>query len=267
MILIRGGGDLASGVALRLARVGLRVLITELPQPLAVRRLVSFAQVVYDDEMAIEGVHAHLAANLDDAVAWMERGQVTVLVDPDGSAISACRPLVLMDARMRKRPPDTGLDAAPLVIGLGPGFTAGLDCHAVIETRRGPFLGRVIWDGPAEADTGLPDPIAQRQGERVLRAPAAGIFTADKNIGDTLSVGQQIAEVAGQPIRAPFPGMLRGLLQSGTPVSRGVKVGDIDPRLDPRLPGLVSDKALAVGGGALEAILTCAEIRRRLWEE
>ena len=266
MILIRGGGDLGSGVALRLARVGLRVLVTELPQPMAVRRLVSFAQVVYSGELTLEGVQSHLAASLDEASVWMDRGQVAVLVDPDGSAISACRPLVMIDARMRKLPPEISLEAAPLVIGLGPGFTAGFDCHAVIETKRGPFLGRVIWEGSAEADTGLPDPVAQRQGERVLRAPAAGVFTARKNIGEILSPGQEIAEVAGQPIHAPFPGVLRGLLQSGIRVSKGIKVGDIDPRMDPRLPTLVSDKALAVGGGALEAVLTRAEIRRRLWE-
>ena len=146
--------------------------------------------------------------------------------------------------------------SVPLLIGLGPGFFAGENCHAVIETMRGPFLGRVIWNGPAEQNSGVPDPVGPYQGDRVLRAPTDGIFLTKAFIGDRLSADDLVAEVGGLPIRSPFKGVLRGLIHDGLEVTKGVKVGDIDPRDDLRLCWLVSDKSLAVGGGVLEAILS-----------
>jgi xanthine dehydrogenase accessory factor len=265
VILLRGGGDLASGTALRLFRSGLRLVITELPQPLAVRRTVSFAQVVYDQQLLIEDVTAHLARDVQHAWHLLEAGMLPVLVDPQADSRRELDPLVLVDGRMTKRPPELGKEAARLVIGLGPGFYAGDNCHAVIETRRGPDLGRVIWSGPAEANTGLPDAFAGRQAERVLRAPADGVLRAHAAIGEHLAAGQLVAEVAGQPVKTAFAGVLRGLLMDGFPVTRGLKIGDVDPRDDPRLCRLVSDKALAVGGGVLEAMLARPEIRAQLW--
>jgi xanthine dehydrogenase accessory factor len=167
---------------------------------------------------------------------------------------------------MTKRPPDLDREAASLTIGLGPGFVAGVNCHAVIETNRGHSLGRVIWQGPAEADTGEPEAVGERRAERVLRAPADGILEASAEICDILEPGQEIIRVAGLAVRAPFRGVLRGLLHPGMLVRAGLKIGDLDPRADPRFCTLVSDKALAIGGGVLEAILSRPELRPRLWK-
>jgi xanthine dehydrogenase accessory factor len=266
IILLRGGGDLASGTALRLFRAGLHLVITELPQPLAVRRTVSFAQVVYSRQIVVEGVTARLALDSDHARRLLGEGVLPVLVDPLAGSRKNLDPVVLIDGRMTKCPSDLGKDSARLVIGLGPGFIAGVDCHAVIETRRGPNLGRVIWDGPAEADTGVPDAVADQQAERVLRSPADGILITHAQIGDHLTAGQVVAEVAGQPVMATFSGVLRGLLMNGLVVAHGLKIGDVDPRDDPRLCHFVSDKSLAVGGGVLEAVLSRPDVRSQIWK-
>lgn len=265
LILLRGGGDLASGVALRLWRCGLKVVITELPRPLAVRRSVAFASAVYDGSMTVEGLDARRADSPTQALALLGQGILPLLVDAQMDCLPELKPLVLVDARMEKRSPGLGMDSAPLVVGLGPGFTAGVNCHAVIETRRGPGLGRVIWQGGAEPDTAAPEPVQQRGSERVLRAPADGTLQAHAAIGDRLLPGDAIAEVGGVVIRAGFESILRGLIHPGIPVRKGVKIGDLDPRLDAALVKQVSDKALAIGGGVLEAILSRAEIRSRLW--
>ncbi|MCL4561155.1 MAG: selenium-dependent molybdenum cofactor biosynthesis protein YqeB [Chloroflexi bacterium] len=266
-ILIRGGGDLASGVAIRLVRAGWRVLVTELPQPLTVRRLVSFSETVYDGEFTLEGVQAKLAGDAAEAMDLMRNGLLAVLVDPPVEARFVIHPHVIIDGRMTKHPPDLQMDAASMVIGLGPGFNAGENCHAVIETMRGHFLGRVIWQGEAEADTGLPETVADHQADRVLRAPCDGRVVALAKIGDQVEQGQVLAEVGGQPVRAAFRGVLRGLIHEGLVVPQGLKIGDVDPRLDPRLCTLVSDKALAIGGGALEAILSNRDLRPLLWDK
>ena len=266
LILIRGGGDLASGVAWRLHRAGLQMLITEQPQPLAVRRLVSFCEAVYRDAITVEGVTARRAETLDQALSVLHAGQIPVLVDPQLVLCADLKPLALIDARMTKRPPKNGaMDAASLTIGLGPGFVAGENCHVAIETNRGHFLGRTIWQGATQTDTGIPGAVASRQSERVLRAPADGIFHPRIAIGERVARGQVIAEVEGQPINAVFDGILRGLLHAGLPVTRGLKVGDLDPRLDPRYARTISEKSLAIGGGVIEALLTRPEIRTRLW--
>jgi len=270
-ILNRGGGDLASGVALRLHRAGLSLLITEHPEPLAVRRLVSFAEAVYRGKFRVEDVTARLSPSLDDAINIMDSGNIPVLIDPMCKTILASQnllapaPIAIIDARMTKRPPDLSTDAAELIIGLGPGFIAGENCHAAIETNRGHFLGRVIWEGAPEADTGIPGVVAKHQNDRVLRATADGLFQTHVKIGDRVQKGQLIADVNGREIIAPFEGILRGLLHDGLTVQRGLKVGDIDPRTDPRFATLVSEKSLAIGGGVLEALLTHSKIRERLW--
>lgn len=263
-ILIRGAGDLASGVALRLVRSGLNVVMTELAEPLAVRRTVSFAEAVFEGRMQVENVTARRVEDPTDTLkirTMLSAHQIPVLIDPSCSAAINLRPLVIVDARMLKYPPEPFHHAAALYIGLGPGFVAPATCHAVIETARGHAMGRVIFDGSARDDTATPEGDARR----VLRSPADGILVTDHQIGDRLEAGKEVAAVAGQPIRAPFMGTLRGLLRPGTRVRAGIKIGDIDAREDPALYRTVSDKSLAVGGGVLEAILSRPEARRQLW--
>jgi len=265
LALLRGGGDLASGVALRLFRAGIPLIITELPKPLAVRRTVSFAQAIYSGEIILEGVRARRADSPEQTRQFLLEGILPVLADPDTNICKYLTPNVIIDGRMTKKPPGGGIVGAQLVIGLGPGFVAGENCHAVIETKRGPYLGRVLWEGAAEADTGQPEKVGNHQNDRVLRAPVDGFITSHTQIGDHLSEGQIVAEVAGVPVRASFEGYLRGLLQDGLEVHKDLKIGDVDPRLDPTLCFIVSDKALAIGGGVLEAILSRSDLRGQLW--
>ena len=280
IVLIRGGGDIATGVALRLHRVGLGVVITELPQPLVVRRMASFAEAVYRDEYVVEGVTARRVVELGEAYRTLDEGDIPVMVDPECRTLQqlqstphasqfthhVSRFTVLVDGRMTKQSPELGKEAASLVVGLGPGFVAGENCHAVVETNRGHFMGRVIWRGSAEVDTGIPEGINEHAAERALRAPAEGVLETFVEIGDHLEPGQSVAEVDGQKVLAPFSGMLRGLLHPGLVVRRGLKIGDLDPRDDPRYCTLVSDKSLAVGGGVLEAIFSQNQLRTHLWE-
>jgi xanthine dehydrogenase accessory factor len=264
IILIRGGGDLASGVALRLHRAGLGIVVSELAVPLAVRRSVAFAEAIYEGGTTVEGVTARSVSDRADTRAILNilaQQQIAVLIDPDGAAAKAILPLAIVDGRMLKQPPEPLRHEARLYIGLGPGFTAPDDCDAVIETDRGHTLGRVIWEGESAADTSQPEGDTRR----VLRAPATGILESQSRIGEHLDAGQIIAAIAGREISAPFAGVLRGLLRPGTTAVTGMKIGDLDPRDDPRLCQLVSDKSLAVGGGVLEALLTRPEVRSRLW--
>jgi len=268
IVALRGGGDLASGVALRLHRAGLRVAISELPQPLTVRRMVSFSEAIYEGETVVEGITARRISDSTDTLRVLRvfaQKQIPVMVDPDFLVLQSLRPTVVIDGRMLKKEPDRGMNQASLVIGLGPGFEAGLNCHAVIETKRGHCMGRVIWQGAAERDSGVPESVAEHGSERVLRAPRGGILDARAEIGSLVEPGQVVAEVDGQPVVASFAGVLRGLIHTGLPVTQGMKVGDVDPRGDPVVCHLVSDKALAVGGGVLEAILSRPNLRQLLW--
>ncbi|MEN6410147.1 MAG: selenium-dependent molybdenum cofactor biosynthesis protein YqeB [Anaerolineaceae bacterium] len=267
IIIVRGGGDLASGVILRLHRAGLKVAVTELAKPLVVRRAVSFAQAVYDGRVQVEEATGILVKTASDAQSEWDGGNIPVFIDPEGAICDQLHPDVIVDARMRKIiPDDLKLSDAPLVIGLGPGFRASIDCHAVIETIRGPYLGRVIWQGQAIPDTGIPETVGQHQADRVLRAPADGVLKGMAHLGDHLQAGAVIAEVNNIPVLAPFEGILRGLVETGLPVKKGMKIGDVDPRLDKDTWRLVSDKALAVAGGVMEAILSRADLRAHLWD-
>jgi xanthine dehydrogenase accessory factor len=268
MIIIRGGGDLASGVALRLYKAGLRVAITELPNPLAVRRLVCFAEAVYSKETEVEGIVARCINEGSDSLSILQvlsKGKIPVIVDPDANCVRSLYPIVIVDARMRKKSPEPLKHNARLFIGLGPGFDAGNNCHAVIETKRGHTLGRVIWEGTPQEDTGIPEHIGTQGENRVLRAPASGNLTTFAEICDIVVAGKKIAEVDGIEINASFGGVLRGILHDNTLVTNDQKIGDIDSRGNPQYCSLVSDKALAVGGGVLEAILSKVEIRNQLW--
>jgi xanthine dehydrogenase accessory factor len=261
-VLIRGGGDLASGVAVRLHRAGIRVAITELPQPLAVRRAVSFSEAVYEGSHSVEGVESRLI-EVDQLEGWEEADCIPVIVDPDAEILKTLPFAVVVDARLLKTNPSPLPIPVPLHIGLGPGFTAGSDCHAVIETRRSHTLGRAYWHGTTQPDSGTPegDP------RRVLRAPAEGILTGRKNIGDLCEQDEVVATINEQAVRSPFVGVLRGLLRSGLHVTRGLKIGDVDARSDISACFLVSDKSLAIGGGVLEAILSRPEIRSKIYSD
>lgn len=283
LVLLRGGGDLATGVALRLHRAGIKVVITELEQPLAVRRSVCFAESIYEGVQAVEGVRAR-RVQPDQVQAALGANEIPVLIDPNADILrSSFYFLVLIDARLAKTPPRPLPIDIPLHVGLGPGFHAGINCHAAIETRRSHTLGRVYWDGAVQPDSGQPegDP------RRVLRAPADGVLLAKAKIGDHVAEGEVLAVVhpltpgnqsisTGKPetlrfaqsdieVISPIKGALRGLIRDGIQVTRGLKIGDVDPRDDARACFLVSDKSLAIGGAALEAVLTRPDIREKLW--
>jgi xanthine dehydrogenase accessory factor len=263
LVCIRGGGDLASGVAARLARAGFPLVILELPEPLVIRRAVAFAEAVYAGQVQIEDLTGRRVEDAEGALVEAQAGRVPVLVDPAGGSIGALAPAVVVDARVLKaNPGDLGPGLAPLVVALGPGYMAGADCHAVIETMRGHQLGRVLWQGAAQLNTGVPGVIGGRTAERVLRAPAAGEVEGRAQIGDRVAAGQVVAMVGGAPVASPFDGVLRGLLHDRVIVEAGFKIGDVDPRGVREHCFTISDKALAVGGGVLEAILAAPQIRR-----
>lgn len=263
LILVKGAGDLGSGVAYRLHKAGFPILITELAQPLVVRRTVAFASAVYQGEITVEGITARRADSHDEARQFLSSGVIPVLVDPEMRAREAFAPTGLVDAVLAKQNTGTRLVDAPLVIGLGPGFTPGVDCHAVVETNRGHNLGRVLWDHPAEPNTGVPGEVGGKGADRVLRALRDGVITNRKEIGDQVRTGDVIAEVNGAPVVAPFDGILRGLVREGLPVRAGMKIGDVDPRAAREACFTISDKALAVGGGVLEAVLSWLNNRKK----
>lgn len=262
LILIRGAGDLASGIALRLRRAGFRVVMTEIAAPTTIRRTVAFSQAVFDGEAVVEGVTARLAAGPEEVPELLERGVLPVLVDPEARCRERLRPDALVDAILAKRNLGTRITDAPVVIGVGPGFTAGLDCHAAVETMRGHSLGRVLYEGSPLPNTDLPGLIGGFAGERVLRAPADGSFRESLRIGDRVRAGDVAGWVGDAPMRCTLDGVLRGLLASGIRVHKGMKAGDVDPRNDPSYCLTASDKALAIGGGVLEAILHFTRQRR-----
>ena len=258
LAVIRGGGDLGTGVALRLQRAGWRIVITELSQPLVIRRAVALASAVYEGAIELEGTIARYverAGVLKDAPLLWTRGEIPVIVDPDRGVVSQLQPLAVIDAIMAKRNTGTQLTEAPIVVALGPGFTVGLDCQAVIETRRGHNLGRVYYQGTAEADTGIPGKVGGQDSQRVLRAPVPGTFTACTTIGQHVEAGAMIAQVNETPVITSIAGVVRGLLHDGLSIPTGMKVADVDPRDEARHCFTVSDKAWAVGGGVLEAVL------------
>lgn len=267
LVLIKGGGDLGTGTAWRLHRAGFPIVVTERERPLVVRRTVSFASAVFEGEIAVEGVTARRVYGAGDAVRLVDDGIVPVLVDPHCGSRVALKPVVLIDAIMAKRNTGTAISDAPFVVALGPGFRPGVDCHCVVETQRGHKLGRVLWSSPAEPNSGVPGEIGNKGAERVLRAPSDGTLIGVKCIGDKVSAGEVIARVdgiqgaAGKAVIAPFDGIVRGLAHDGLQVREGMKIGDVDPRAQREHCFTISDKALAVGGGALQAILEWLQTR------
>lgn len=254
-VLIRGGGDLASGVAWRLHRCGFRVWITEIAQPMAVRRRVSFSEAVYDGETSVEGVKARLIRHPKEMDGTWAQGQIPVLVDPEGDSRSTVRPNVVIDAILAKKNLNTSIRDADLVIALGPGFEAGKDAHCVVETNRGHNLGRLLSSGSAEPNTGVPGAVKGISKDRVLRSPSEGMWESPMDIGDPVKQGERVGTVAGMPVTAKIDGVLRGLIRPGIQVSEDLKIGDIDPRGVRASCFSISDKALAIAGGVLEGIL------------
>lgn len=254
-VVVKGGGDLASGVAWRLWNCGFQVVVTEIPAPTVIRRQVAFATAVWEGETTVDGVRARRVEGVDGIRAAWAEGVLPIVVDPEAAIVRDLRPDVVVDAILAKRNVGTRITDAPLVIGLGPGFTAGEDVHAVIETMRGHTLGRVIWEGQALPNTGIPGEVGGFAEQRVVRAPCAGVFRGVREIGDMVNEGDIVAYVDAEPVRVRLKGVLRGLLHDGLRVHANMKVGDVDPRAEREHCFTISDKALAIAGGVLEAIL------------
>ena len=255
LVLIKGAGDLATGTAVRLRRAGFDLVMTEVERPTAVRRTVAFSQCMYDGTAAVEGLTARRASGKAEALAALARGEIPVLCDP-GAEIRKELPFDgVVDAILAKRNLGTAITDAPIVLALGPGFTAGVDCHGVVETKRGHDLGRLILEGSAIPNTGVPGDIGGYTEERIIRAPADGLFEPLAAIGDRVEEGAPVARVAGAVVCAQLTGVVRGMLPAGLAVKQGMKAGDIDPRCEARHCFTVSDKARAIGGGVLEGLL------------
>lgn len=249
-ILVRGAGDIATGTLLRLKRCGFSVAALEVSAPSSIRRTVSFSEAVYDGETTVEGITARCVSALpEEPTDW-----IPILVDPDGRTIHSTRPAAVVDAILAKRNLGTSMDMAPATVALGPGFSAGRDVRAVVETKRGHTLGRVIWDGPATPNTGIPGVVGGYGIERVIHAPVGGTLRISIDIGSKVEKDDIIAYLDKTPVRASIPGLIRGMLREGFSVPAGMKMADIDPRPDTDWH-TVSDKAMAVAGGVLEALM------------
>jgi len=255
VIWVRGAGDIASGIAFRLHKSGYSVVMSDLPVPTSIRRTICFSEAIIKGETTVEDITAVFAENADDVGRILAQRKIAVLADPEGLEARKLHPAAIVDAILAKRNTGTTIKDAQIVVGIGPGFTAGLDCHAVVETMRGHTLGRVYYKGSALPDTGIPGNIGGYTLERLLRAPCAGVFRGVKQIGDMVTANDICAYVDGQPIITRISGILRGLLPDGLVVFEGMKSGDVDPRCEISHCYTVSDKARAVGGGAMVAIL------------
>lgn len=262
-VLVRGAGDLATGVIVRLYRCGFRVITTECADPSAIRRKAALCEAVWRGTSKVEGVRCRCVSDVAQAAAVSRTGEVPLLVDERAACIGVLRPAAVVDAILAKHNLGTDRSLAQITIGIGPGFTAGEDVDAVVETMRGHHLGRVIRQGAAIPDTGVPGAIAGYTVERVIHAPAAGRmrFVKDEtgaavDIGAIVRAGQTIARIGETPVSATINGVLRGLIREGYPVSAGLKIADIDPRPEQAAYcDTISDKARAIGGGVVEALL------------
>ena len=260
LIVVRGGGDLATGTIYKLRKCGFPVLVLETGAPSAIRRNVAFSEAVYQGSQQVEDMTCRLASTLEQARQWLDENQLVLLVDPAGEAIARLKPMAVVDAILAKKNLGTHREMAPITVALGPGFTAGVDVDAVVETKRGHNLGRVLWQGTAAPNTGIPGVIAGYGKERVIHSPAEGILRNVCKITDTVRRGQVIAAVetaAGTvPVEATLDGLLRGLIRDGYPVTKGFKIADIDPRVEEYQNCFtISDKARCIAGGVLEAII------------
>ena len=257
LVCIRGAGDLATGIAVRLFRSNFKIVMFDIATPTTVRRTVSFSEAIRLGKTSVENIDAYRAENCEEARKILDAGNIAVMVCPDGSAIKTLKPDVVVDAIIAKENLGTKISDAPVVIGVGPGFTVGVDCHAVVETKRGHTLGRAFYElgSKAIANTGVPGNIGGYTVERVLRAPCEGVINPKHEIGEIVHAGEIAAMVDDTPLYCKIDGMLRGMLATGIHVTEGMKCGDIDPRGTAADYLRVSDKALSIAGGVLEAIM------------
>lgn len=267
LVIVRGGGDIATGTIYKLYKCGFSVLVLEIENPSAIRRNVAFSEAVYQGSHQVEDVTCYLAKDVDEAEAFLAEGRLTMLVDPEGDCIHRLEPIAVIDGILAKKNLGTNQSMAPVTVALGPGFTAGQDVDAVIETMRGHSLGRVIYNGAAIENTGVPGVIAGYAAERVIHSPSAGIMKNVKKVTDTVRKGEVIAVIsteAGEevPVLATIDGLLRGLIRDGYSVTKGFKIADIDPRIQEYNNCFtISDKARCIAGGALEALMYLKRVK------
>ncbi len=258
LIIIRGAGDLATGTAVRLHNAGFPIIMLEVAKPTVIRRTVAFAQAMLSGSTVVDGISAE-RCTFQNALDKALSGTVAVVEDPKGDLIAKLRPEIVIDAILAKRNLGTTRDMAPFTVALGPGFEAGKDVDAVVETKRGHSLGRVIYQGFAIPNTGIPGIIGGYGKERVMHSPSAGVFRSVCEIGDLVEKGQIVAYVDSKdgavPVRTEIAGKIRGMLSSGLEIPEGFKVADVDPRGESADHTTCSDKALAIGGGVLETVM------------
>lgn len=255
MVLIKGAGDLATGIAYRLKKSGFDVVMTEIHKPTTVRRTVAFSQAVFDNEIVIEGIKGVKVNNINEIYEEIREGNIPIIIDEKAEIIKELRPDVVVDSIIAKKNLGTSIEDAPIVIGVGPGFEAKVDCHLVVETKRGHYLGKVIEEGSAIPNTGVPGNIGGYTKERIIRASSNGKIKPLVAIGDFVKKGDIVAYIDGVEVLAEIDGIVRGMLQEGIEVFKGMKSGDIDPRCEKDHCFTISDKARSIGGGVLEAIM------------
>lgn len=255
IILIKGAGDLATGIAYRLKKSGFDIVMTEINKPTTVRRTVAFSQAVFDNEIVIEGIKGVKVNNINEIYEKINEGNIPIIIDENAEIIKELKPDVVVDAIISKKNLGTSIEDAPIVIGVGPGFEAKVDCHLVVETKRGHYLGKVIEEGSAIPNTGVPGDIGGYTKERIIRASSNGKINPVVEIGDFVKKGDVVAYIDGVEVLAEIDGIVRGMLQEGIEVFKGMKSGDIDPRCEKDHCFTISDKARSIGGGVLEAIM------------
>lgn len=262
VIVVRGGGDIASGIIQKLHRSGFKVLILELKTPMVIRRRVSFAQAIFDGETTVEEIKAVKASTIDEIKNIWDREQVPIIIDEECSILKKINVDILIDSTLAKRNLGMEKSLAPITIAVGPGFEAGRDVDIVIESNRGHDLGKLIFNGFAQANTGEPGNISGFTTERVIKAPCEGKIKSVLDIGDTVKKGQIIAQIGTVPVVSKIEGVIRGLIMNNTYVMEGLKIGDVDPRGIKEYCFTISEKARAIGGGVLEAILYIKRMKK-----
>ena len=255
LVVIKGAGDLATGIAYRLNKSGFDVVMTEIDKPTTVRRTVAFSQAIFDNEVEIEGIKGIKVRNINEIYDEIKKNNIPVIIDKKADIIKELKPEAVVDAIIAKKNLGTSIKDAPIVIGVGPGFEAKVDCHLVVETKRGHYLGKVIENGTAIPNTGVPGNIGGYTKERIIRASADGEIKPVVSIGEFVMKGQVVAYIDGVEVLAEIDGIVRGMLQEGIEVFKGMKSGDIDPRCEKDHCFTISDKARSIGGGVLEAIM------------
>ncbi len=260
LVIVRGGGDIATGIIQKLFRSGFKILILEINNPTAIRRTVCLSEAVVDGSATVEDMTCKLISSIDEMESVFQENKIPLIIDAKGECIKLLDPLAVVDGILAKKNLGTRIDMAPIVVGIGPGFEAGVDCHVVVETMRGHDLGRLIFQGSAKKNTGIPGNIMGYTEQRVIRAVSDGEIEVYKNIGDTVKVGDILGKIGDKEVIATIDGVLRGIIRNCFYVHKGMKIGDIDPRvLEKNNCFTISDKARAVGGGGLEAVLICRE--------